>query len=725
MERELPAKTGKFRLNWSHRVRLLGRISASLRVKLLLIFAVLTILPLAIVGVVSYSKSFSTMAENTKKSATQITLQLNKNIELMFKESEKFLKIGNHDTTIRFLNPYRQTEEKTYRSALEIIRLFKLFREIYEFDTYIKGIYIIGISGNNISERVGRYMLHKDFGSIETIAKILKNPGKIRYIPNSVADYGDEAPDNPEGDGSMNNGGGKHADVISVGKAIIRPATWDVMGVIILDVDRNALMDLCRSVTMGNTGYFSLLTDEGEFIYPEKKPADIEQILPENVRLVGDTREGSFTQKVNGEPEFFVFNTLADSGWKIVGRVKLKELMRGAYQIRSITVAVVLICIIFTIIMYFFISDVLTHPIRDLKEQMKLAESGNLEVRAQCTNHDEIADLYHSFNAVLSQKESETLFGIIKGLKENGISIIFISHRLEEVLALSDRITVLRDGEHVCTLDNDGKSITRDDLIRHMVGRVLQDYFPVRNARIGEILLKVENLSQGRLFQNINFELRRGEFLGFYGLIGSGRTEIMKAVFCTLEHERGDILLSGKKTDIKTVSQAKNAGLALVPEDRKREGLVLSLSIGDNICLPNLDTIQRVGTVIMKKKSRLMDYYIEALSIRPALANRSAREYSGGNQQKAVIAKWLATKPSIIIFDEPTRGIDVGAKAEIYHLIEKLSEEGVGIVFVSSELMEVLGMCDRIMVVHEGRITGEFTKAEATQEKLMQAAAGF
>jgi ABC-type sugar transport system ATPase subunit len=259
-----------------------------------------------------------------------------------------------------------------------------------------------------------------------------------------------------------------------------------------------------------------------------------------------------------------------------------------------------------------------------------------------------------------------------------------------------------------------------------MVGRVLQDYYPQAAHRVGErTLLEVRGLSAAGLFREVSFRLHDGEILGFYGLVGSGRTEIMKALFGTLEYEQGEVLVAGRPGRARSVRQARDAGLALVPEDRKREGLVVAMSLADNIALPNLDKLHSAGTILFKRRKGLVAGFIEELSIRPPLPNRQMRDFSGGNQQKAVIAKWLAAKPRIFIFDEPTRGIDVGAKAEIYHLIERLARTKVGIIFVSSELMEIIGMCDRVIVVHEGRITGEFDRSAATQERLMQAAAGF
>ena len=328
--------------------------------------------------------------------------------------------------------------------------------------------------------------------------------------------------------------------------------------------------------------------------------------------------------------------------------------------------------------------------------------------------------------SVLSQKESETLFALMRGLKAQGIAIIFISHRLDEVIALCDRITVLRDGDRVATLDNGRHEVTKDELVHHMVGRVLQDYYPQRqHASTCEKLLEVRGLGAAGLFREVSFALHGGEILGFYGLVGSGRTEIMKALFGTLEYEEGEILVAGRPSEVRSVRQARDAGLALVPEDRKREGLVVAMSLADNIALPNLDKLHSAGTIHFRRRKGLVAGYIEELSIRPPLPNRQMRDFSGGNQQKAVIAKWLAAKPKIMIFDEPTRGIDVGAKAEIYHLIERLAQTGVGIIFVSSELMEIIGMCDRVIVIHEGRVTGEFDRSVATQERLMQAAAGF
>lgn len=327
--------------------------------------------------------------------------------------------------------------------------------------------------------------------------------------------------------------------------------------------------------------------------------------------------------------------------------------------------------------------------------------------------------------SVLTQRETEILFNLIKDLKEEGISIIYISHRLEELIEISDRITVLRDGQFIQTLENQNRDISKDEIIRLMVGRDLKDYFSKRQTGISnEVVLEVKKLTKKGLFKDISFSLRKGEILGFAGLVGAGRTEIMKSIFGDLKYDKGDILINGNIKTIKSPRDAIKEGVVLVPEDRAKEGLVLLMSLADNITLPNLDNISILGTPISKKKNKLVNEYINKLSIRPGLPNRQIKSFSGGNQQKAVISKWLAKDPKVIILDEPTRGVDVGAKSEIYALIQSLSESGAGIIFVSSELPELLGMCDRIIAIHQGEIMGEFDKKEATQEMIMRAAAG-
>ena len=327
--------------------------------------------------------------------------------------------------------------------------------------------------------------------------------------------------------------------------------------------------------------------------------------------------------------------------------------------------------------------------------------------------------------AVLTQKESEALFEIIDNLKNNGVSIIYISHRLEEVQQLSDRITVFRDGQFITEIDNKNKDTDKETMVKQMVGRDLVDYFPERIIKPeDDVVLDVDGITKDGMFYDINFQLHKGEILGFFGLVGAGRTEVMKSIFGEISPDNGSVKIDGKEVKIKDPSTAIKNNIILVPEDRKKEGLVLIMSLADNIALPNPNLVSKTGVLNKKKKHKLAKKYVESLQIRPAIADREAGNFSGGNQQKIVIGKWLATKPRVIILDEPTRGIDIGAKREIYDIINQLTEEGVSVIVVSSEMLEVLGICDRVLIMHEGRINGEFKQEDCSQESLMACAAG-
>jgi len=327
--------------------------------------------------------------------------------------------------------------------------------------------------------------------------------------------------------------------------------------------------------------------------------------------------------------------------------------------------------------------------------------------------------------AVLSPNETGLLFKLMRDLRSHGLSIIYISHRLSEILNLSDRVTVLRDGKFVVELENDRTKVHETDLVKYMVGRDLKDTFPMRdNVEFGDTILEVRNLTKKGMFSDISFSLRKGEILGFSGLIGAGRTEVMKALFGYYPIDSGEILVEGQQVHIRSVSDAIKHRIALIPEDRKREGLVLVLSMAQNMVLTSIDLVQRYGILQKKRFNKVVNTYIEELSIRPALPNRKIKDFSGGNQQKVVVAKWLSNNPHIVILDEPTRGIDVGAKVEIYKLINALAQSGLGVIFISSEQLEVIGMCDRVLVMHNGRISGEFERSQVSEEGLMAAAAG-
>lgn len=320
-------------------------------------------------------------------------------------------------------------------------------------------------------------------------------------------------------------------------------------------------------------------------------------------------------------------------------------------------------------------------------------------------------------SATLTENELQTLFDILHELKANGITIIYISHRLEEIFKLADTVTVIRDGQHIDTLPV--AQVDREKLITLMVGRALGMEYPKRKIQKGEPILEIKNLQRPGVFHNINFTLHRGEILGFAGLVGAGRTEVARALFGADKGATGEITLDGKPYPIKDVYSAINNGIGLVPEDRKQQGLVLEMMLKENVSMANFGSIMSSIFLMPKKEDSLAYKFIETLHIATPDAERKVKNLSGGNQQKVVIAKWLNAESDVLIIDEPTRGIDVGAKAEIYSLMCDLAEKGKAIIMISSDMPELLGICDRILVMHEGRITGELLAEEATQEKIL------
>lgn len=324
--------------------------------------------------------------------------------------------------------------------------------------------------------------------------------------------------------------------------------------------------------------------------------------------------------------------------------------------------------------------------------------------------------------AALTEREIEKLFEVINALRKEGVSIVYISHRMEEIFAICDRITVMRDGK---TVDTKVISETNfDDVVRKMVGRELTDRFPERNPSVGKTMLEVKNATRNGVFENVSFSVKSGEVVGVSGLMGAGRTEIMRALFGLDKLDSGEIWLDGKKAAIKNPYEAVKYGIGFITEDRKTEGLVLDFSIRDNMALPNLTSFSKKGFIDDKTENEFVDLLIKRLQIKTQSGETNAKDLSGGNQQKVVIAKWIGIGPKVLILDEPTRGVDVGAKREIYQLMNELTDRGVAIIMVSSELPEVIGMSDRILVVHEGKISGDLAKSEATQEKIMTFATG-
>lgn len=320
-------------------------------------------------------------------------------------------------------------------------------------------------------------------------------------------------------------------------------------------------------------------------------------------------------------------------------------------------------------------------------------------------------------SAPLTKKEAELMYLMVDKLKEAGVTIIYISHRMDEIFRLSDRVTVMRDGQKIKTLET--KETNLDELVKLMVGRELKETYPTRNSSIGdEVLLEVKNLT-GNGVADISFQVRQGEVLGFAGLIGAGRTELAELLFGAKLVQSGQIIFKGKQISPKTPREAIDCGIALVPEDRKSKGVLLDIDVKGNISMAILNRISKAFVVNEKREKEIANNYKESIHIKTPNLEQKVKNLSGGNQQKVIIAKWLASNPDLIIFDEPTRGIDVGAKYEIYRLVNLLIESGKTILMISSEMEELLGMSDRIIVLSEGKITGILRKDEFSQELIM------
>ena len=356
-------------------------------------------------------------------------------------------------------------------------------------------------------------------------------------------------------------------------------------------------------------------------------------------------------------------------------------------------------------------------PVRNLsvaqKQMVEIARSLHRNVRVLILDEP---------TSSLTGQETATLFDIISGLRAQGVGIIYISHRLEEVFAIAQRVAVLRDGRLVGTLPI--AEATHDRLVRMMVGRDLSHLFAQAQAATGPVRLEVRGLRRGGLLEDVSFQLRPGEVVGLAGLVGSGRTELARCVFGADPFDAGEILLDGRPVSIRSPRDAVRLGIGLVPEDRKLQALILGMAVRENVTLPVLD---RLGSRLFPSRGReraLVGRFIESLRIRTPSMEQRVAALSGGNQQKVVIARWLATNPKVLILDEPTRGIDVGAKAEVHGLIARLAEQGVAILMISSELPEILGMSNRILVMREGRMVADIPRSEATEERIMAAATG-
>ena len=324
--------------------------------------------------------------------------------------------------------------------------------------------------------------------------------------------------------------------------------------------------------------------------------------------------------------------------------------------------------------------------------------------------------------AALTGREVDRLFELIRSLRRSGVSVIYISHRLQEIKQVADRVTVLRDGRRIVTAPVEG--ITVDEIVRHMVGRALTEQYPKGRVEAGKEVLRVEGLSKRGVCTDVSFSLRRGEILGLAGLVGAGRTEIVELIYGAKRRDSGRIFVDGREVSIRSTRDAVHRGIALIPEERKKQGLVLGMSVLDNVALAILDLHSTAGFIRRREVTALVAQVTKAVRVKTPSLGQLVRNLSGGNQQKVVLSKWFVRNCDVYIFDEPTRGIDVGAKVEIYRLMQELAARGAGIIMVSSELIEVMNMSDRIAVVWNGRIVRQFARGEATDEQVMSYALG-
>ncbi|HEY3339879.1 MAG TPA: sugar ABC transporter ATP-binding protein [Propionicimonas sp.] len=364
--------------------------------------------------------------------------------------------------------------------------------------------------------------------------------------------------------------------------------------------------------------------------------------------------------------------------------------------------------------------EILINPTKLMKD-LSIAQTQMVEI-AKAISFDSKLIIMDEPTSAITETEVAHLHRMIGQLRATGTAIIYITHKMDEVFKISDDITVFRDGKHVATLP--AAELNRDKLITLMVGRELTHMFPKLDAEIGEVILKVENLHRGTVVKDVSFELRRGEILGFAGLMGAGRTEVLETIFGVFKADSGTITINGKKMAINQPTDAINAGLALLTEDRKLTGIMGVLSVRDNMIMAALPKYSPNGILNRRQIDKDCQAQREALALKTPSLDQLIQNLSGGNQQKVLISRWLLTLPDILMIDEPTRGIDVGAKSEIHRLMSMLAQQGKAIIMVSSEMPEVLGMSDRVVVMHEGRVSGVVDRADATQERIMQLATG-
>lgn len=358
---------------------------------------------------------------------------------------------------------------------------------------------------------------------------------------------------------------------------------------------------------------------------------------------------------------------------------------------------------------------------RAIVSSLSVAQQQMVEIAKAISLHSQLLIMDEPTSA-LTEGETRKLFSVISNLKSRGISMIYISHRMEEIFEICDSYTVLRDG----TFIHSGKikEVDVNQIIEYMVGRSLSSVYPEKKNEVGEVILEAEHISNGKEVKDVSFSLRKGEILGFAGLVGAGRTETLKAIFGADPGAKGEIKINGKPVQIKSPRDAIKMGIGFLPEDRKKEGLVVDLPVVDNMVMAKPEKVMEHGMFSAKRARDICRRYIKELLIKTPSEMQKAKFLSGGNQQKVVLAKWLNCEPEIIVLDEPTRGIDVNAKMEIYNIIVKLAEEGKSIIVISSEMPELIGLCDRVIVMHEGCVTGELDRGTLSQQEIMHYATG-
>lgn len=358
---------------------------------------------------------------------------------------------------------------------------------------------------------------------------------------------------------------------------------------------------------------------------------------------------------------------------------------------------------------------------RAVMKDLSVAQTQMVEI-AKAISYDARLIIMDEPTSAITEREVDHLHRMIRSLKSTGVAVIYITHKMDEVFRIADRVTVFRDGRHVATVP--AEELDRAKLISLMVGRELTHMFPKEHAEIGEVVLSVRGLTRKGKVDNVSFDVHRGEILGIAGLMGAGRTEILEGIFGVARIDAGEILVHGTPVRIREPRDAIAAGLGLLTEDRKLTGIMGVLSVRDNMTIASLGRFSPSGFLSRRRMDAACKAQREALAIKTPTLDQLVKLLSGGNQQKVLVSRWLLTSPEVLMIDEPTRGIDVGAKAEIHRLMSQLAREGKAIIMVSSEMPEILGMSDRVIVIHAGRIAGEFTRAEVTQEKIMAAATG-